>query len=235
MKFVVAIDGTASSGKSTTAKLLAKRLGFTHLDTGAMYRAVTFLLLKKDAVEAADERIKEILLSADLDFSLNNKKLYIHLDGKLLKEELRSPEVDKWVSPVAERPIVRVFLVARQRKLGANRKLVCEGRDIGSVVFPDAELKVFMACEVDERSRRRQAELAKKGVQQDFEEVRANLILRDQIDSTRKISPLVHTPDAFYVETTKLSIEQQVDIVEEEVRKRMETMKWNGGLNEVAG
>lgn len=221
MKFVIAIDGTASSGKSTTAKLLAKKLGFTHLDTGAMYRAVTYLLLKKKAVEADNKLLQKILLQFPLEFKLRNRKLYVYLGGKLLKEELRSPEVDRWVSPVAERPIVRAFLVAKQRKLGKRRRLVCEGRDIGSVVFPDADFKVFMGCELEERARRRQKELEENGILRDIEEVKANLAERDDIDSNRKISPLIHTTDAFYVETTHLTIEEQVEIIEEEVRERL--------------
>lgn len=221
LKFVVAIDGTASSGKSTTARLLAKKLGFTYMDTGAMYRAVAYLLLEKDALEASDGLLQKILLSSSLKFKIRNRKLYVYLDEKLLKKELRTPEVDRWVSPVAERASVRAFLVAKQRQLGRNRKLVCEGRDIGSVVFPDAGLKVFMSCDLAERARRRQRELEEGGILRDIEEVKANLKQRDEVDSRRKISPLIHTPDAFYVETTNLTIAQQVELIEEEVRKRM--------------
>jgi cytidylate kinase len=229
LKFVVAIDGTASSGKSSTARLLAKKLGFSHLDTGAMYRAVTYLLLERKAVEADNKLLQKILLQAPLDFILKNKKLYVHLDGKLLKNELRSPQVDKWVSPVAEKAIVRAFLVAKQRQLGRNRKLVCEGRDIGSVVFPDAGLKVFMACSLDERARRRQKELEEKGISRTSDEVKANLARRDDIDSSRKISPLVNTPDAFFLETTNLTIDQQVDIIYQEVMTRMGRTEGQGG------
>lgn len=230
MKFVIAIDGTASSGKSTTAKLLARRLGFSHLDTGAMYRAVTFLLLARDAVQSKDGLLPDILLNSSLEFKIRNRKLYTYLDGKLLKEELRSPEVNRWVSPVATKPLVRAFLVAKQRQLGRNRKLVCEGRDIGSVVFPDAELKIFMGCSIEERARRRQKELNEMGIERSFEEVTANLSERDDIDSNRKISPLIHTPDAFYVETTNMSISEQVEIIEEEVRKRMGEKEHEGGM-----
>jgi len=222
LKFVVAIDGTASSGKSTTARLLAKKLGFTHLDTGAMYRAVTYLLLKKDAVEADDERLRRLLLSSPLEFKIRNRKLYIYLEGKLLSDELRTPEVDRWVSSVSERPVVRAFLVAKQRRIGARRKLVCEGRDIGSVVFPDADLKVFMSCELNERARRRRKELTDKGVEVELEEVRNGLANRDAIDSSRTLSPLTRTPDALFVDTTNLSIQQQVNIIYREVTARME-------------
>lgn len=225
MKFVVAIDGTASSGKSTTARLLAKKLGFTHLDTGAMYRAVTYLLLKKKAVEASDEKLQTILLSSPLDFKINRHSLCVYLADKNLDKELRTPEVDSWVSPVSERAIVRAFLVARQRKLGRNRKLVCEGRDIGSVVFPDADLKVFMRCDLEERSRRRQKELADKGEELSEEEVRAGLARRDEIDSGRKISPLTRTPDAFLVDTTNLTVDEQVDVIFKEVMARLEEEK----------
>jgi len=221
LKFVVAIDGTASSGKSTTARLLAKKLGVAYLDTGAMYRAVTYLLLEKDALEASDRLLQKILLNSPLEFKIRNRKLCVCLDGKLLENELRTTEVDRWVSPVAERALVRAFLVAKQREIGHNRRLVCEGRDIGSVVFPDAALKVFMTCELEERTRRRKKELTEKGIERGFEEVKLNLQKRDEIDSTRKLSPLLHTPDAFYVETTNLTIAQQVELIEAEVRKRM--------------
>jgi len=221
LKCVVAIDGTASSGKSTTARLLAKKLGVAYLDTGAMYRAVTYLLLQEDALEASDRLLQKVLLDAPLEFKIRNYKLYVYLNGKRLSDELRSTEVDRWVSPVAERALVRAFLVAKQRELGRNRKLVCEGRDIGSVVFPDAVLKVFMSCDLVERARRRQKELEERGISRNIEEVKANLAKRDDTDSHRKISPLLHTPDAFYVETTNLTIDQQVDIIYEEVMTRM--------------
>ncbi len=222
MKFVIAIDGTASSGKSTTARLLAKKLGFTHLDTGAMYRAVTYLLLQKKAVEKADPLIGKVLLASPLQFKILRNSLHVYLDDKELHDELRTPVVDKWVSPVSERSIVRAYLVAKQREIGKNRRLVCEGRDIGSVVFPDADLKVFMSCDMDERSRRRRKELEEKGIPQTEEEVKTSLSRRDEIDSNRKLSPLTRTPDAFFVDTTNLSIEKQVELIEKEAAKRME-------------
>ncbi|MEA3311300.1 MAG: (d)CMP kinase [candidate division WOR-3 bacterium] len=221
MKFVVAIDGTASSGKSTTARLLAKKLGVAYLDTGAMYRAVTYLLLQEDALEASDRLLQKILLNSPLEFKIRNRKLCVYLDGKLLENELRTPEIDRWVSPVAKRALVRAFLVAKQREIGKRRRLVCEGRDIGSVVFPDAALKVFMGCFLDERARRRKKELEERGISRDIEEVKANLKQRDEVDSHRKLSPLTRTTDAFYVDTTHLTIEEQVALIEAEVRKRM--------------
>ncbi|NLI99339.1 (d)CMP kinase [bacterium] len=221
MKFVIAIDGTASSGKSTTARLLAKKLGFVHLDTGAMYRAVTYLLLTKKAQESDDERIANVLLKSSLTFKIQRGSLHVYLGDKELKDELRTPEVDNWVSPVSERSIVRAYLVAKQREIGRNRKIVCEGRDIGSVVFPDAGLKVFMTCDMAERAMRRQKELREKGIDQSGEDVEASLARRDEIDSNRKISPLKCTSDAFRIDTTDLTIEEQVAIIEEEVQKRM--------------
>ncbi len=224
MKFVVAIDGTASSGKSTTAKLLAKKLGFTHLDTGAMYRAITYLLIKNQAVEADDKLLQKLLFDAPLIFSIDNNKLSVYLDKQLLSDELRSPEVDSWVSPVAQRAFVRAFLLAKQRQLGANQKLVCEGRDIGSVIFPDAELKVYMKCGIEERAKRRHRELLQKGIAKSLQDVLTNLKRRDEIDSTREIAPLVQVEDAFVVDTTNLTIEQQVEIIEAEVLKRMRSL-----------
>jgi cytidylate kinase len=222
LKFVIAIDGTASSGKSTTARLLAKKLGFTHLDTGAMYRAVTYLLIRKKAVESDDVKVGKVLLASTLKFKILKHSLHVYLDDKELLNELRTPEIDRFVSPVSERSIVRAYLVAKQREIGKNRRLVCEGRDIGSVVFPDAELKVFMSCDMDERSRRRKLELEEKGIAQTEDEVKESLSMRDEIDSNRKLSPLTRTPDAFFVDTTDLSIEKQVELIEKEVEKRMQ-------------
>jgi cytidylate kinase len=221
LKFVVAIDGTASSGKSTTAKLLSKKLGFIHLDTGAMYRAVTYVLLGRQAEEAADDKVAEILAGSPLEFKIVRKALSVRLDGKRLKDELRSPEVDKWVSPVSERKAVREYCVARQRELGKDTKLVCEGRDIGSVVFPDACLKVFMKCDLAERAKRRQKELAEKGMEAGEIEVRAGLVTREKIDSGRELSPLIQVKDAMVVDTTYMSISEQVKVIYDEVVKRM--------------
>ncbi|MBN2378467.1 (d)CMP kinase [candidate division WOR-3 bacterium] len=220
MKFVVAIDGPASSGKSTTARLLARKLGFIHLDTGAMYRAVTYLLLGKQAEEATDDKVAGILESSPLEFSIIEGALSVRLDGKQLTDELRSPEVDRWVSPVSERRVVRKFCVKKQREIGKDAKLVCEGRDIGSVVFPDAELKVFMKSDLAERARRRQKELEAKGIDSDEVEVKAGLVTRDKIDSGRELSPLIQVDDAMVVDTTDMSIEEQVDVIYKEVVKR---------------
>ncbi|MBD3285841.1 (d)CMP kinase [candidate division WOR-3 bacterium] len=221
MKFVVAIDGTASSGKSTTAKLLSKKLGFIHLDTGAMYRAVTYLLLGKQAEEASDDRLLRILRDSLLEFKIVSNALSINLDGKRLTDELRSPEVDNWVSPVSERGVVREYCVNRQREFGKDAKLVCEGRDIGSVVFPDAELKVFMKCDLAERVRRRKRELEEKGIRSGETEVKAGLVTRDRIDSGRELSPLIQVKDAMVVDTTDMTIDEQVKIIYDEVIKRM--------------
>jgi len=221
LKFVVAIDGTASSGKSTTAKLLAKKLGFIHLDTGAMYRAVTYVLLKDGVPDADDELLSRLLPKTPLEFKIEDRSLAVYLNGNRLTDQLRTPEVDSWVSPVSEKPRIRSFLVAKQRELVKDSKLVCEGRDIGSVVFPDADLKVYMTCEISERARRRIKELAEKGITQGMDEVKAGLQERDRIDSTRKISPLVRTTDAVLVDTSKLSIDEQVALIEKEVVSRM--------------
>ncbi len=223
MRFVIAIDGTSSSGKTTTAKLLAKRLKIKYIDTGAMYRCVTLDLLKNNIPLDNDDVIKERLKNIDIHFDFSSScNTRVFLNGEDVTEEIRTPQVDKFVSVVSEKSFVRKVLVEMQRKMAEDEVVVCEGRDIGTVVFPDADLKIFMIADIEERAKRRYKELKEKGIEVSLEEVKKNLQERDRIDSSRKCSPLKKAEDAFLLDTTYLTIQEQVEIIENLIRKKMQ-------------
>ncbi len=219
---IVAIDGPAGAGKSTVAKILAKRLGFLYIDTGAMYRALTLKALDND-IDISDEyKINELALKTNIDLRSNSDgSLNIILDGKDVSLEIRQPRITQVVSDVSKIKGVRQVLVKMQRELGQKGNCVLEGRDIGTVVFPHAEKKFFIDATADVRVNRRFKEL--KGLNQDIAEndVAKDLSNRDKIDSTREVSPLRKAEDAIYIDTTKLSIEEVVS-------KMLELCKENG-------
>lgn len=217
MKFVVAIDGTSSSGKTTTARLLAKRLKAKNLDTGAMYRCVTLGVINNQISIEDDAKIKELLSHLDIQFKSNNNEEKIFLNGKDVTLDIRSPEVDRFVSQIAKKAYVREKLVKLQREMAKEGITICEGRDIGTVVFPDANLKIFMTASLNERARRRFEELRAKNTKVTFEEVKENLKKRDRVDTRRKHSPLKKPKDALLLDTTKLTIEEQVKFIEEKI------------------
>ncbi len=207
---IIAIDGPAGSGKSTTAKLLAQKLGYKYIDTGAMYRAVTLFWLRKH-LPLEEKAVCQILPEISIDLQYNNNGLSIFLNGEDVSEAIRLPEVTNFVSPISTYKCVREFLVEQQRTIGANGAVVMDGRDIGTVVFPNADLKIFLVASVEERVRRRLLELEQKGVAISPEEVRKQIIERDRIDSTRQHSPLQKALDAIEIDTTNLTIEEQVE------------------------
>jgi cytidylate kinase len=218
--FVIAIDGPAGSGKSTTARLCAERLGFHHLDTGAMYRAVTLKALR-DKTDLSDARaLAGLLRRTKVGVTWDRRGMRVLLDGCDVSEEIRRPEVSGFVSEVSAVPAVRSRMVVEQRRVARGRTVVCEGRDIGSVVFPNADLKVYLECDAAERARRRRMELAANGTRISTRAVLSNLTRRDRIDSGRKASPLVRVPDALLVDTTMLAIDEQVAIVCDLARRR---------------
>ncbi len=222
--FVIAIDGPAGSGKSTTARLCARQLGFFYLDTGAMYRAVTLKVLRA-GIDWRDERaLGRLLRDTRLELKESEDGLRVFLDGEDVTREIRSPKVNQLVSPISALAVVRKMMVAEQRRLARGRNVVCEGRDIGSVVFPGAQLKVFLDCDIAERARRRSAELKEKGLAQGLSDnaVRRNLLERDKVDSSRRLSPLRRVPDAVLVDTTHLTIDEQVAVVCALARQRMQ-------------
>jgi len=219
---IVAIDGPAGAGKSTVAKILAKRLGFLYIDTGAMYRALTLKALDNNIDISDEHKINELALKTNIDLRSNpDGSLSIILDGKDVSLEIRQPRITQVVSDVSKIKGVRQVLVKMQRELGQRGNCVLEGRDIGTVVFPHAEKKFFIDATADVRVNRRFKEL--KGLNQDIAEndVAKDLSNRDKIDSTREVSPLRKAEDAIYIDTTKLSIEEVVS-------KMLELCKENG-------
>ena len=210
---IIAIDGPAGSGKSTTAKLVAKRLGYMHIDTGAMYRAVAVKMLRNGIDLADTERVTALLEETTVEQREQGEATHILLDGRDVTEEIRTPEISLWVGPVSESGLVREYLVDWQRALGRDGAVVLEGRDIGTVVFPQAELKVFMVADLKTRAKRRRKEMLTRGIEQSSEEVERALATRDERDSKREHSPLRRAEDAVDLDTTDLTVGDQVDRV----------------------
>jgi len=217
-KITIAIDGYSSTGKSTVAKQLADYLGYIYVDTGAMYRAVTLYALQNEFLSET-KFDKEALLNAlpdiDLEFikENTNSKAEIFLNGKNVEKEIRTMYVSDFVSPVATVPNVRKKLVAIQHQMGIKKGIVMDGRDIGTVVFPNAELKIFMNANADVRAKRRYQELLEKGDAITFEEILENVQKRDLMDTTREDSPLVKADDAIEINNSELNQEDQFNII----------------------
>ncbi len=212
-KIIIAVDGYSSTGKSTTAKAVAKALGYVYIDTGAMYRGVTYLALEKGLVSTQGVEIKPLMKAlrhSKFNFVYNPALGFseLYLDGKNIEDNIRSIDVANWVSEIAKQPEVRTFLVNLQRKMGEEKGVVMDGRDIGTVVFPEAELKIFMTASEEVRAQRRFKELQTKGENVSFEEVLANIQHRDHVDTTRKESPLKKADDAVIIDNTDLTIEE---------------------------
>ena len=210
---VVAIDGPAGSGKTTTARLVAKELGFVHIDTGAMYRALTLLALREDTPLADDNALTELATRANIELRPGDSRPRVLLGGEDVTEEIRTPVVDFNVSRVSEVPGVREQIVEQQRRLGRCTDVVMEGRDIGTVVFPDADVKIYVVASGEERARRRHRELTLGGISHELAEVVSDLKRRDEYDSSRAVAPLKPAPDAERIDTTFMTISRQVDEV----------------------
>ncbi len=221
-KIIIAIDGPAASGKSSVAKYLATRLGFTYLDTGAMYRAITYLALKHDVVNDHDAIVK-LVKNIDLQLKFENGITHVFLNGEDVTPFIRTPEVNEKVSEVSKIPEVRNELVNIQRRLGDNVNLVAEGRDTTTVVFPNADLKIYLTADLHERANRRFDEYKEKGTRISFDEVKSNLKKRDKIDSQRSVSPLSKAEDAFVLDTTDLTIEEEI----QKIIQKVEQIKLN--------
>jgi cytidylate kinase len=213
-KIVIAIDGYSACGKSTTAKQVATVLGYRYIDSGAMYRAVTLYFLENHIALTNPKEVTRALSNVQLSFKVNKKgATEIFLNGLNVEKEIRSMKVSDNVSPVSAIRDVRTAMVDLQRKLGKERGIVMDGRDIGTVVFPHAELKLFMTADMMVRAYRRQQELLDSKKLVDLDEVIENIRKRDQIDTTRAESPLRQAPDARVIDTTHITIDEQVDEV----------------------
>lgn len=211
----IAIDGLSGCGKSSTAKAVAAQLGYSFIDTGAMYRSVTLYFIQQQIALDDDQAISQALDELKIDFRFNQElqKSETFLNEQNVEEEIRKLYVAQKVSQVAAIKAVRVAMVKQQQAMGRQRGVVMDGRDIGSVVFPDAELKVFMTASTEVRAARRRAELKATGQEVALEEIIKNLQERDQIDSTRAESPLIKVPDAIEIDTSDLMFEEQVEKV----------------------
>jgi cytidylate kinase len=219
---VIAIDGPAASGKSTTARLVAQRLGYTYIDTGAMYRAVTLAVLRA-GIDPNDRAAVE-RLAADLSIHLDrlpDHTLRVMLDGEDISAPIRTQEVTAIVSIISAYQGVRKRMVELQKKMAECGGVVMDGRDIGTVVFPEADVKVFMVADLDARAQRRQAEFQKMGTEVSVNHLASSLAERDRLDTTREVSPLTKSPDAIEIDTSRLTVEEQVERVIELAESRM--------------
>ena len=221
---IVAVDGYSSTGKSTVAKLIAAKLGLTYIDTGAMYRAVTLAAMRWGLI--ADgvidrEKLREVLKGIKIGFKYNRilDRYETYLNGEYVEEQIRGMEVSDRVSGIAALDFVREFLVDRQREMGREEDVIMDGRDIGTVVFPQADVKFFMTASPEVRAQRRYRELQNKGVEVSYEEVEANVRKRDYIDSHREVSPLVQAEDAIVIDNGDMTIAEEVEQMVREIRR----------------
>ena len=208
---IIAIDGHSGCGKSTTSRLLAKNLNFKYLDSGAMYRAVTLYFVNKGVSQNDTKKIKDELNNIIIDFKYVEDNQHIFLNDQDVQNEIRSDEISNQVSLFSSNSSIRKFLVNKQKTFGINKNIVVEGRDITTVVFPDAEIKVFMTADIQVRAKRRFNEMKSKNPDITYSDVIKNLEDRDIQDSTRKDSPLMVADDAFILDTSDLEINDQVD------------------------
>lgn len=223
-KLVIAIDGPAASGKSTTARIVAERLGYLHVDTGAMYRAMTLKVLQHGIPPGDETSIAALARETTITISVADGRRTVRLDGRDVDAEIRSPEVTRAVSEVSSMKVVRELMVREQRRLASGGGVVLEGRDIGTVVLPDADVKVFMVADVAERARRRRLELSEQRIDLPLDLLIEEIRERDRRDSSRQMSPLRMAPDAVEIDTSSLSIGEQVERILLEVEKRLASL-----------
>ncbi|HOD60087.1 MAG TPA: (d)CMP kinase [Candidatus Syntrophosphaera sp.] len=219
---IIAIDGPAASGKSTTAQLLAKKLGYLYIDTGAMYRACA-LKAKKLGIDINDEEsIRNLLDFIDIQIENDNSKNRILLDGEDVSEDIRADDISSLASAISAIPAVRYKMVELQRKMGEKGSVILDGRDIGTFVFPDAEVKFFLTASPEIRAKRRWLELQQKGIDKNFSEVLADLVKRDNNDSQRALAPLKKAEDAIEIDTSNMTIEEQTETLYKIILSKLE-------------
>ena len=223
--FIIAIDGPAAVGKSTMGKLIARKLGFIYIDTGAIYRAITWKVLKNNIDINNENMISDIVSSTCITIkktNTNSLKDYYHIfvDEEDVTEEIRNPKIDQNVSQIAKLPKIRRQLIHLQRKLAEKGNIVMEGRDIGSVILQMADIKLYFTASEEERIKRRYKELIKKGYDVGYEEVKKQIVQRDEIDSKRKYAPLIKAKDAILIDSTEKSIEEVKDEILKIIKKQ---------------
>jgi len=221
---IIAIDGPAAVGKSTMGKLIARELGYTYIDTGAIYRAITWKVLKNNININDEEMISSIVSNTYITIERANKKslndyYHIFVDGEDVTEEIRNPMIDQNVSQIARLPKIRKQLIYLQRELAEKGNIVMEGRDIGSVILPKADIKLYFTASEEERIKRRYKELINKGYSIDYKVVKKQIIQRDKIDSKRKYAPLIKAKDAILIDSTEKSIEEVKDNILKIIKK----------------
>jgi len=218
-KIIIAIDGTSSTGKSSIAKKLASKIGYTYIDTGAMYRAVTFLALKNNVFmpdgTINEELLESLLKEAKIEFRLNatTNQSETYLNGENIERDIRGMEVSSHVSPIATIPFVRQQLVLQQQSMGKTGGIVMDGRDIGTVVFPQAEMKIFMTASPEVRAQRRYKELQEKGIPASYDDILKNIHERDYIDSHRTVAPLKQADDAYLMDNSYMTFDEEMDVL----------------------
>jgi cytidylate kinase len=215
-KITIAIDGHSSCGKSTMAKDLAREVGYVYVDTGAMYRCVTLYALRNglftpDGIKEDELRQQMPNIQISFKFNAETGRPDTYLNGELVEQDIRTMEVSNHVSPIATLGFVREAMVAQQQQMGKDKGVVMDGRDIGTVVFPDAELKIFVTASAEVRAQRRYDELKGKGMEADYDDILKNVQERDYIDSHREVSPLKQAPDAILLDNSQMTIDEQKD------------------------
>lgn len=215
---IVAIDGPAGSGKSTSAKMVAQKLGYLYIDTGAMYRAVTWLAMQMEILDD-EKKISKLASDSEIKLEFKNGTTFVTINGQDVTEQIRTADVNKNVSNVSKIGDVRKVLVSKQQQMkNGHNGIVMEGRDITTVVFPDADVKIFLTASVEQRAMRRVIEFHEKGSDVPLEEMKDAIVKRDLIDSTREISPLTKAPDAIEIDTSKVTIDEQVELILQAVK-----------------
>ncbi len=221
MGFVVAIDGPAGSGKGTITKLVEERLGLISIDTGAMYRCVTLYMIRNNIGLDEEEKIKELLTKIDINLTKENGIPKFYLDGEDVSKQIREKEVNELVSQVSHIPVVRENMVNLQRKMAEGKRVIMEGRDIGTNVFPNANVKIYLDATPEERANRRYKQNLESGITDiSYEEILQNVIFRDNNDKTSSVAPLKQAEDAVYVDSSDLTIEQVVDKIISIIKER---------------
>ena len=225
MSFVVAIDGPAGTGKGTIAKLLSERLDLINIDTGAMYRCVALDMISKEIKLDEINKIENLLKNIHIELRKQDKKEFVFLNGKDVTDKIRSIEVTRLASPISAIEIVRAKMVELQRKMGEGKNIVMEGRDIGTVVFPNADVKIYLDADVEIRAKRRTLQNKEKNINMTYEEVLEDIKKRDKRDKTRKISPLKVAEDAIVIDGTNMSIEETYNKIKEIILEKNYKLK----------
>lgn len=219
MSFIVAIDGPAGTGKGTITKLIAEELGLINIDTGAMYRCVALEALRKNVSDTEIEKVEEILRNIEIKFKRENGNIFVFLNGEDVTKEIRTPEVNTCVAKFAALKCVRDKMTPLQQEMGKDSNIIMEGRDIGTAIFPKANVKIYLDASPEERANRRYKQNIANGINQSYEEVLASIKQRDILETTRKLNPLRKAEDAILVDTTHLTIEEVkqriLDIIKE--------------------